>query len=495
MKRKLTTAGSLLLIIGLGIYFGGYGGRWLSRTLPVAYPFAILDASRVVLPESIQSTWQYYLLENLASGLVRDQLNGPSPYAMILADRIESSDRKTWTVRLRDGAKWSDGTSLVARDAVLSLQTAAQRRALHISLLRNAVFISPSEFHAREFTIQFPEPVSRLALLHELSVADTTIVSPKNWEGDWSVTSGAYAVKTISVKDGHANLQANPYSSLITDRSPRSVDLVDFNDKNLGDPGFAERVGLFSVSVNSFWKMYEPLWKSSLSRVYSAPSIIHFMVPASKKFSDLEIRKRKLILRIVNSSKRYQKFHDMLEPEDQLISPGFAGRLEPFISAVDEAGGDTKLFTDDSRPIRRIVLSFTPAYQSLPAFCDRLVQVGRDMGVEVVVRFDPFSSNEIGDSDMRLRFFKGNMADERGSWGYLLNSPLLGAPEALHKAYARDGGSVSTQKIHREILSQAWAIPMFREALPTFFRSGLDLSKWNPVDMRLRIYDVAVNRR
>ena len=48
----------------------------------------------------------------------------------------------------------------------------------------------------------------------------------------------------------------------------------------------------------------------------------------------------------------------------------------------------------------------------------------------------------------------------------------------------------AVKNIHRRILDLAYAIPLYTEAPKFLVSEGLDLSRFNPFDMRQRYYDI-----
>jgi hypothetical protein len=174
-------------------------------------------------------------------------------------------------------------------------------------------------------------------------------------------------------------------------------------------------------------------------------------------------------------------YHQTLEFEDQLITPGFAGRLLR-VSPVEKPQNISN---------RSFEISLTPAYQAIPDFISSLHAEAKEIGVNLKVRFDQLRERDVGNAVMRLRLFKGNMSDARGSWGYLLSSPLAGIPNTSKSAYRIDG-DLDPEIAHSKVLEEKWAIPFFREKTPTFHSRHVDISNWNPMDSRLRLYEVDI---
>lgn len=85
-------------------------------TLTAGTPVQSLDPATAVDQTSIT------LLANVMEGLYRlDEKNQPQP-ALAEAQPKVSNDGKTYTIVIRDGAKWSDGTPITAEDFVVAWQ-------------------------------------------------------------------------------------------------------------------------------------------------------------------------------------------------------------------------------------------------------------------------------------------------------------------------------------------------------------------------------------
>lgn len=85
-------------------------------TLTVGTPVQSLDPATAVDQTSIT------LLANVMEGLYRlDEKNQPQP-ALAAGQPKVSNDGKTYTIVIRDGAKWSDGTPITAEDFVVAWQ-------------------------------------------------------------------------------------------------------------------------------------------------------------------------------------------------------------------------------------------------------------------------------------------------------------------------------------------------------------------------------------
>ncbi|MEM5036278.1 peptide pheromone-binding protein TraC [Enterococcus faecalis] len=85
-------------------------------TLTAGTPVQSLDPATAVDQTSIT------LLANVMEGLYRlDEKNQPQP-ALAVGQPKVSNDGKTYTIVIRDGAKWSDGTPITAEDFVVAWQ-------------------------------------------------------------------------------------------------------------------------------------------------------------------------------------------------------------------------------------------------------------------------------------------------------------------------------------------------------------------------------------
>jgi len=73
-----------------------------------------------------------------------------------------SQDGLLWTMRLREGLRFHDGTPVLARDALASIQRWGARDMYGQEVLGRAEEITASDDRTLRFRLKLPFPVSRL---------------------------------------------------------------------------------------------------------------------------------------------------------------------------------------------------------------------------------------------------------------------------------------------------------------------------------------------
>ncbi|MDE1043615.1 ABC transporter substrate-binding protein, partial [Escherichia coli] len=73
-------------------------------------------------PHKSQGVPESHVIRDLLEGLVNQDADGKVIPGV--ADRWETSDNKTFTFHIREGAKWSNGEPVTAQDFVYSWQRA-----------------------------------------------------------------------------------------------------------------------------------------------------------------------------------------------------------------------------------------------------------------------------------------------------------------------------------------------------------------------------------
>src|SRR5690349_8556483 len=104
----------LSLTVGGSFFFlsGKAGGR-----LEVLFPLVYLTHSdRIIDPSDLKTDVEYYLLENLAVGLLRDSMDGSSGYGPALATAWRQASERRWEFDLRKDNRWSDGKPILGTE-------------------------------------------------------------------------------------------------------------------------------------------------------------------------------------------------------------------------------------------------------------------------------------------------------------------------------------------------------------------------------------------
>ena len=193
-----------LLIVGFGIYFMDSKKR---NEITLHFPLKhIWKNTNLINPEKLETIYEYYLLENLAVGLVSDDSSTASGYGEAIADSWEIVNDKEWKFHLNPKAKWSDGASIKASEIENHLVRISKSNSLHLKQIKHIQSVTND---GQWIYITFTKPVD-LTILHELSLSDSFLLKYIDGKIDWSVTSGAFYVKN-NAKDDQLQLSKNKH--------------------------------------------------------------------------------------------------------------------------------------------------------------------------------------------------------------------------------------------------------------------------------------------
>ncbi|MTC59099.1 oligopeptide ABC transporter substrate-binding protein OppA [Providencia rustigianii] len=143
---KLTTKFSLLSYLAISFLTSAHAAETLKvdKTLQ---SITINNGSEVTSldPHKVEGVPEGNIILNLLEGLVYDDINGQPVAGM--ATSWEHQNYTVWTFKLRNGAKWSDGTPVVAEDFVYSWQRLADPKtgSPYSSYLQNAYIENADE--------------------------------------------------------------------------------------------------------------------------------------------------------------------------------------------------------------------------------------------------------------------------------------------------------------------------------------------------------------
>jgi hypothetical protein len=277
----------------------------------------------------LESTWEYYLLENLSLGLVRDELREPSGYkGIILAESWQRLDDKTFEFKLREGIQWSDGSEMTCEQIRDSIIHSINVNSRHLFYLKHL-----EELECRRNTLVFHMKISiGSEFLGELSSADFSIINTRNLAGDWSLTSGYYF---IHFSDPNYELRASSAQNLDwPELCPKSVSLVDpFVSPDPPDL-FMRTAGIdiYPVMVGIYQNKYDKILQTEKSK-QGASGLIHFLYLSASQTSEL---RRNGLRKIISKVAVVTNFPPRLSSFGQFIPPGFDGHLEGFKMAQEE---------------------------------------------------------------------------------------------------------------------------------------------------------------
>ena len=463
----------------------------MERTLKILYPIVLLKPGpELIDPDNTETIWEYYLLENLSCGLVRDSKFSPSGYEGCIAEQFYQIDSKTWAFKIRE-LHWSDGSPITDEDFINWLENLRSSHKRHIRFLRLADKISFDKGD-RILKIRFPFKMDS-TLLHELSLADSGLI-PDNYKLEgWKKTVGPYSVETW---DGVSLiLKANKNSPLFSNEMPQKASLFKLQDPTTRSQLFRNiPVDIVPVSATSNPKAVSEMLPNAPQIWSSHPMSISFFVFNKKNRLSHKIETRlqigeifhELRQKIANSSQVLP-----LLPESQLIPYGFSGRFDAI---------ETKKRVHLDLP-EELELELFSSFRDFPSFLEAIKSEFKKYNVEIKFSFTDkstlqFQNNEIGG----IYGFLGNQMDATGTWSFLIGppaGPLSPWLELFKSEYESvfDNSRLESRKdnivlLHKKVLDSYCAIPLVVGPQRYLLSAGIDASRLNQLDSRLRIYEL-----
>lgn len=485
--------GLILLIVATAV-LGAFSARYFvsspPRTLTVPFPFGVLKPDQTLLdPRNTASTWEYYLLENLSLGLLRDAADDARGYAPGLATAWSQTRPDAWVFAMRPDLRWSDGTpmTLAAIAAYYrELKNEPTRHLLYLKALTDVV----ADDAENTLTFLFSVPVGR-SVLHELSLADAAYLHPTNLTRDWRITSGAYAVDDYRPQDLRLRLRRNDHASLFAGKnpadSPETVALFWTKEADFSAFFRAHGADVFTSGAFSFRGKVAALDDVAAARIQGYPTVVYYWEIDGGTALGQDRAVRRAFAAFMRRAFAAAALPSVMSAETQMIPTGYYGRLE----AVP---GD-EVPADALRGKTLNLALFAQMAELKPLF-ERLSAAARDAGFTLNATFNPTATGVFA----RAQVFKGNQKDASGTWSFLFSDPnahLHGfhaavAPEMDAMLAATDDADRlrHSLRLHEKALTEAYVVPFAKEFTPVYTSARVDLSRWNPFDMRLRFYDV-----
>lgn len=453
--------------------------------LRVGFPLVLLKADRSLLnPQDTDSVYQFYLLENLAIGLVRDDSRSPSGYVGGLVESWEQAGPSRWAFYLKKDLRWSDGTPIRPEDVAAHLRTLGGGRYRHIIYMKELEHVA---VEGDKLLLDFRTPVND-GLIHELSLADAALVHPRAAQDGWRVVSGPYSVASYD-PGKNLVLKRNPY--FVMDRNaPDSVELVPFTMDSIAEFFAKTPVDFLKVPAPAFRQANRAVLSHAPEVLRGYPTWIYYLYFNQGRGPWRNAGARRAFASVVRDALAEVSFPGLAR-ERQFIPEGFAGRLaaDPRIPAAEAA----------PLPRGKLKIRVIPSFSEAVPILDALKRAFAGKGIEVEYVFS-WKSAESEGADVGLSQFAGNQRDSLGSWEFLFSpgrgdlAPFRGEVEPLFTRVltAKDKAAREEvlRELHREAISRAYVVPLYIE--PDMIAAGdrVDLSGINRFDMRLRFYEV-----
>ncbi len=474
----VVVAASLFLLVMLTLKEPGKTERPMQV---LYYTNTLLRDQRLNLdPTNLDTVQQYYLAENLAVGLVRDDNRAASGYVPALAQSWSHPDDSTWLFELAPNLKWSDGSPIDPQYLAAEVCRFAQAKSRHLRMLR---LLTDCKLRPGTTTLEmrFSVPVDHW-LLHELSLADAVLVHPLNRQGDWTVTSGPYRVDSFDAPGLTINLIKNEYFVTPAAKSPERVRLFWVKDVGELENAFKSlEVDLFPTLPNVFSRRQVIMSKNAKELYWGFPNTLHvfrfnWANPAAK-----DDAVRAAFAAYVREALKDWRVESLLAADSQLIPNGHQGRLAdaetPPPGSLQPLAGKT------------LVLRLNPQLKDIPDFGRRLEARAAEVGLKLDLRYENVSDIANDPATFAtLYVFKGNQKDALGNWSFLFSQtgplasfeaefePLLGKIAASRD---EDDRTALLKELHRQVLMRALAVPAFFENTAIFSSGKYELNGLN----------------
>ena len=461
-------------------------------TVNVLFPTMMLrNAPTFVDPTNLNTIYEYYLLENLAAGLIRDDVSDPRGYRPVLAETWRQVDQFTWEFRLRPGLTWSDGQALTGEQIAKHLLSLRGRQSRHLAQLSEIKDVRVTD-DGSTLTLVFEKPTNG-GLLHEISLADAALVSDDNLTHGWQVSSGPYSVESYDHSNQSLVLRLNPQNPLASPTSPRLIRLFWIKDREAVLRAFSDdKADLYYQGTLGFRERAQILRRSAPQVYQGFPTSLCFFSFGPQHPLVRDRRARREFAMIVQAALRDLKISDDISFDNQFVPSDYAGRLP-----------QQPLLHEEIVALRgqSLVVNVDPIFMQAPAVTERLRDFAATYGVELTFLFQNILASKGDHGEFALfQSFKGNQKDAIGSWNFLFSQdhgPLAlfaGEVRALMAAAEAeqddDRRTAKIQALHRQVLDEAYGVPFWMEAPAILASNRVGLSNVNRFDLRLRFYDI-----
>ena len=465
-----------------------YSWRNMSRPkiLRVGYPLSFVERGGKLLdPTNTDTIYEFYLLENLSIGLVRDSSQSPSGYEPGLAQSWERLSPTRWVFELKRDLAWSDGTPIEAQAIADHIRSLSRKEHRHIVYLKRLRLVTVED---TRIILDFDVPTND-GLIHELSLADAALLDPRNLAGDWRVVSGAYSVKSFE-PDKMLILRRNPHYSGPRDY-PDQVELVNYTTSTIANIFKSADIDMVRIPIPAFRSQNQELLSHASQVLKGYPTSIYYFYFNSQKplWRDLEARKD---LALVVDQALAGLSLPGLTRERQLIPEGYSGHLD--VSPATNSTLTRRLAG------KKLKINLPPSFSEVESLREALKTHFAKAGASLDFNFSSALNPAGDDADLQMTSFSGNQRDAMGSWQFLFSPeygdlvqfrsdviPFFGRIMAMETKEARES---SLGDLHRHVLDEVYAIPLFIESNQIAASNRSDLSHLNPFDMRLRFYEV-----
>lgn len=334
--RYLVGAGVLLLTVALAACGGADdksdGGSLrvgLVGTTGSLNPFAGLQG-------------EYNTYANIYPHLVKDNVRTLAYEPELAASWSHSPDRRTWSFRLRPGAKWSDGRELTAKDVAFTLNTVVKyRKGATANWSEYVSFLTRADApDARTVVLRYAQPVDTV-----LAQAGHMIVLPEHVWGRYATSGKALSNFANQPANGRPVVSGGPFML-----SEQKKDRVEIFKRNPGYFGPKPTISGFGVRYFSDPDAAVSALRNGDIDVLQGlpPTVAGSMKSAS--FTVSSIGAIDFPGLAINTNPAKPRHRELLDPRvreafadavdrNKIAEVAFAGRAEPGSTIVPPANG------------------------------------------------------------------------------------------------------------------------------------------------------------
>ncbi len=482
-KRRLV----LLMFAAFGaILIYSWQGMTQSKTLRVGYPLLFFREDQTILdPRNTESIYQYYLLENLAVGLVRDSSQSPSGYGPGLAESWERLSPTRWIFHLRSELAWSDGSTIDYATIAAHIESLSREKHRHIVYLKK---LRSATIENQSLVLEFSSPTND-GLIHELSLADSALLHPDNLTKDWHVTSGPFSVESYA--PGKSLILRSNSHYRVQSGYPERVELIGFTMDTIGNFFDSVDVDLLKIPLPAFRGPNQKLLAKAPQILRAYPTSIYYLYFNTEQALWRDVQARRDLALIVEQALKGFSYSGLAR-ENQLIPKGYSGRIED--GAAPEGALSGRLAG------KRLKINLSPSFTDGAPIGETLKAGFARAGVALDIVYAKDGASMGRDLDMQMSIFAGNQRNAMGSWQFMFSpdhgdlryfrSEVEPYFSRIMAAEDKDVHEANIRLLHRRVLREAYAVPLFIETDIIVASKRVDLSRLNPFDLRLRFHEV-----
>ena len=495
MNRRTSTVLTYISVVGIGAIatFFGYKSMPIAEDwdMVVGYPIKLLNRTdHLVDPQNLDSVYEYYLLENLGAGLVRDDASAPSGYRGELASEWKENIDGSWTFKIKPELKWSNAEPIELEAIAQLIKQLATQSSRHVTVLKQLKNISVNQ-KANTVTLHFDNSPGS-ALLHELSLADSVLVKT-GIEEPFTVTSGPYFWNSFGSLEQQVELKRNRHYMHFDSASPATVALQSVSKDSVVDLIEDGKLDLIGAPSPPFADWISEA-RQRTTEVVGAPTVIYFLSFEENHPLHSDLSARLAIADWARTAVNSMQLPDSLKAEDQMIPEGYPGRV--LATSMEISNEDTRL-----RYNLPLEIDLPAGFKQADPIISRFTETARQRKLPIELTYQAYTSNPNSNALARMVIFSGNQKDPIGNWSFLFKgnkAPLRPFNTAFTKFEKYLGNEKERNEVllqlHQEVLENAYAIPLFVEGVAYFTSKRLNLERWNRFDMRYRFYDARIER-